>query len=29
MFLVDEKSLDIGLKTLLGLALDYLHGGSS
>ena len=26
-FLVDEKSLDIGLKTLVGLALDYLHGG--
>jgi amidohydrolase len=24
MFLVDEKSLDYGLKTLLGLALDYL-----
>jgi hypothetical protein len=27
MFLMDEKSLDIGLKTLVGLALDYLQGG--
>jgi amidohydrolase len=26
MFLVDEKSLDIGLKTLVALALDYLQG---
>jgi hypothetical protein len=24
MFLVDEKSLDYGLETLVGLALDYL-----
>ncbi len=28
MFQIDEKSLDIGLRTLLGLALDYLQGGS-
>ena len=27
MFLVDEKSLDYGLRTLLGLTLDYLQGG--
>ena len=27
MFLVDEKSLDFGLKTLVALALDYLQGG--
>jgi len=25
-FLVDEKSLDLGLKTLVGLTLDYLQG---
>ena len=29
MFQIDEKSLDLGLKTLLGLTLDYLRGGSS
>jgi amidohydrolase len=28
MFLIDEKSLDIGLRTLLGLTLDYLQGGA-
>ena len=27
MFQIDEKSLDIGLRTMLGLALDYLQGG--
>ena len=27
MFQIDEKSLDIGLRTMLGLALDYLRGG--
>jgi amidohydrolase len=26
MFVVDEKSLDFGLRTMLGLALGYLHG---
>jgi amidohydrolase len=26
MFVVDEKSLDFGLRTMLGLALNYLHG---
>jgi len=26
MFQIDEKSLDIGLRTMLGLALDYLQG---
>ena len=26
-FLVDENSLDLGLKTLVALALDYLQGG--
>jgi len=27
MFQIDEKSLDIGLRTMLGLVLDYLRGG--
>ncbi len=26
-FLLDEKSLDIGLRSLLQVSLDYLHGG--
>jgi amidohydrolase len=27
VFLVDEKSLDFGLRTMVGLALEYLQGG--
>lgn len=27
LFLVDEASLEVGLRTMLGLALDYLRGG--